>query len=691
MKWLNNLSISRKLMLIIMATSAAVLLLASAAYMLSDRVATERKLVYLVTSQAELVGANSSAALAFSDLVAAKEALDSLNGQDHIVSATLYDREGKVFARYLTEAGAISEHPAIRSAQVATAGNILRVQQPIYLDNERIGSIVLKADVKRLYARLGDVTSVIIMVLLITLLAALAISARVHRSVSVPVKNLASVARRVSKEQDYTVRAEKRSNDEIGELVDGINEMLAQIQQRDDMLAKHASTLEKKVEERTDELHRLTEQFRHRAYHDELTGLPNRALFEDRLSHAVETAHRSGARLAVLFLDLDRFKPINDTLGHAVGDKLLKHIGDVVSGCLRKEDTIARLGGDEFIVLLENVDTTEVVGRTAQKIINEVQQPVSLDGHDLQISTSIGISLFPDDATDPVTLMRYADSAMYLSKDEGRNDYHFHTESMHASAMKRMNMENDMQMAVTHNDLVLAYLPKFDMNGSIAGVEALLRWNHPEEGQMLPGEFLQVADESGLIQDMGDWAIEASIRQLKTWDDAGSHVGSIAINLTGRQLMRPGIAARLMQLLRRYEIDAQRVELEFSERILSAGSSQAIANLNDLSNIGVMLSVDDFCSELGSMNYVHKLPISIIKVGRELIDNVDTKVEQAAIIRALIVMAHELGMKVVAKAVETQTEYEFLREAGCDQVQGYYLSEPIDNDAVSALLAKQGG
>ncbi|MGV6827677.1 MAG: putative bifunctional diguanylate cyclase/phosphodiesterase, partial [bacterium] len=472
--WLQNLSIRRKLMLIIMTTSAVVLMVASAAFVFADRLANQKKLVYLVTSQADLVGANTTAALAFRDNIAANETLSSLREQDHILEAVLYDRDGEEFAKYSNDTADNVRKLKSVIADVRFDGNLLHLTQPVFLENEQIGSIALVADVNRLHARMGDITGLVFLVLIGALIAALLISMRIHRSISVPVTELANVAQRISDDQDYSIRARKLTDDELGNLVDGVNNMLTQIQKRDQMLARHTETLEKKVQERTSELRQLTEQFKHRAYHDELTGLPNRALFEDRLSHALDVAKRHQQRLAVMFLDLDRFKIINDTLGHAAGDKLLCHVASTLTHCLRAEDTVARLGGDEFTVLLQNVENTELAGKTARKIIKTIQQPVEIDGHELHISTSIGIAMYPDDEKDTVGLMRCADAAMYLSKEGGRNRYHFYTDSMHQNAMKRMRLEAELHRAISGNNLTLVYFPRRDLiSNQVTGVEAL--------------------------------------------------------------------------------------------------------------------------------------------------------------------------------------------------------------------------
>ncbi len=689
MRWLANLSISGKLMLIIMTTSVLVLLIASTAFIFNDRISTQKKLVYLVTSQADLVGANSTAALAFHDTEAAIETLRSLSAQDHILAAVLYDKDGQELATYHEDPRAkLTPHQSV-TADVEFDGDVLQVTQPIFLDNAQIGTIVLLADVNRLYAQLGDVTWIVLIVLLGALMAGLLVSTRIHRAISVPIKNLALITRQISREQDYSARAKKSSDDELGELVDGINEMLEQIQTRDQMLEQHAETLEKKVNERTEELHELTEKFRHRAYHDELTGLPNRALFEDRLSHALENARRSQNRLAVLFLDLDRFKIVNDTLGHATGDKLLAHLGKSIAGCLRKADTVARLGGDEFTVMLQDVDNVEIVGRMARKIIDCVQEPVEIDGHELHISTSIGISMFPDDAQDTVGLMRCADAAMYLSKDGGRNRHHFYTESMHQIAMKRMRLENELHQAIKDNALTLVYLPKQDLiNKQVEGVEALLRWDHPEYGQILHDEFMQVAEDSGLILSLGEWVLDSALKQLQQWDQAGIPIPRLAINISGHQLVRTGMANNIYKLLNKYALKAERIELEFSEKSLDAPTQNALINLQELSDLGIKLAIDDFGSELGSLNQLRKLPVDIVKICKDIIHHISEEDERTAIINAIVLMAHGMGISVVAKGVESQSELDCLIKAGCDQVQGFFLNRPVTADRIPAILNK---
>jgi len=432
-----------------------------------------------------------------------------------------------------------------------------------------------------------------------------------------------------------------------------------------------------------DQQQRLT----HLAHYDSLTALPNRLLFYERLSGAVALARRNGWKLGVLFIDLDRFKSINDTLGHIAGDELLRQIAGRLSGCLRESDTVGRLGGDEFAVILPELEDGQQASIVARKIVDALTLPVQLEGEDVFVTASIGITLFPDDADDLHTLLRNADTAMYRAKEVGRNNYQFFTAAMNERARERLQLETDLRHALLRDEFVLHYQPKASCaSGRICGVEALIRWNHPLRGLVPPSEFIPLLEETGLIVQVGQWVLRTACAQAQAWRAAGLAVPNVAVNLSGRQLQpdlrgEEGVAA-----LEESGLPAAALELELTESVLMHNAESAVRTLNRLKAKGVGLSVDDFGTGYSSLSYLKRFPLDSIKVDRSFVQDIAADPDDASITRAVITMAHHLKLKVVAEGVETEGQLSLLIANRCDQIQGYYFSRPLPAAGLEALL-----
>jgi diguanylate cyclase (GGDEF)-like protein/PAS domain S-box-containing protein len=425
----------------------------------------------------------------------------------------------------------------------------------------------------------------------------------------------------------------------------------------------------------------------YQAYHDLLTGLPNRALFNDRLTQAIVQAKRNSQYLAVMFLDLDRFKLVNDTLGHMTGDTLLQLVASRLRHCLREGDTLARFGGDEFVLLLPRVSAPGDAETIAQKIIQIFEPGFNVESHELYVSASVGVALFPNNGDTVSTLVKCADIAMYQAKDKGRNNYQFYCET-NTLFPSQLSLENEMHKAIERNELELFYQPQVSiLTGEIVGVEALIRWHHPIRGLLMPMDFISLAEEIGLINPIGDWVIRVASQQAKKWKEELLKPLFIAINLSTRQIEQPYFVERFNEVLDAAGIAGNMLEIEITESALMKDAENTISKLKKLSQRGVRISVDDFGTGYSSLSYLNKLPIHTLKIDQSFVHDLALDPSAASIVTAIVAMAKSLKLNLVAEGVETETQLEFLRQIGCDQYQGFLFSGAIDAASVSCLLA----
>jgi len=414
------------------------------------------------------------------------------------------------------------------------------------------------------------------------------------------------------------------------------------------------------------------------AFYDTLTNLANRRLFYDRLGQAVDHAQRSRHLSALLYLDLDQFKRVNDTLGHEVGDVLLQEVSTRLTSCVRQEDTVARLGGDEFTVLLFDIKTPSDASLVADKILHTLRQPLNISGHQLVVTTSIGITIVPQDGTDPNSLMKNADLAMYRAKEHGRNTYHFYSEEMNTNAIKRLRTEYELRRALERSEFALHYQPKVRLaDQQIVGVECLIRWEHPERGLLAPYEFIEVAEETGAIVDMGTWIIQEACRTGREVSEQARRNIQIAVNISPRQFRDPNLVATIRRSLRESGLNPSTLELEITETMLMGDVEAANTTVRQLHELGVRMAIDDFGTGYSSLNYLKKFPINTVKVDRSFVMDIPESEDDKAITSAVIAMAHRLNMEVVAEGVETQAQLDFLLEHDCDYAQGYLFAKPL--------------
>ncbi|MCH8921085.1 MAG: EAL domain-containing protein, partial [Chloroflexi bacterium] len=433
------------------------------------------------------------------------------------------------------------------------------------------------------------------------------------------------------------------------------------------------------------------ETIKHLAYHDALTNLANRTMFEDRLAVTLAQARRKGRMAAVMFLDLDQFKVVNDTVGHALGDRLLQSVAERLTGLVRDGDTVARVGGDEFTLLLAEVERVEEVAEVAERVLDALRQPWVLNGHEFRITTSIGIAMFPSDGEDADSLLSNADTAMYRAKDQGRDNYKLYTPAMNARIVERLALENSLRHGLERGEFLVYYQPQVDIaSGKIVGMEALVRWQHPERGLVFPAEFIPVAEETGLIVPLGEWVLRTACAQNKAWQEAGFPPMRVAVNLSARQFQQRDLIEEVDVVLKETGLEARWLQLEITEGMAMQDVESNIAVLRKLREMGVQIAIDDFGTGHSSLSYLSRLPIDVIKIDQSFIQDLTTDPNDAAIARSIIVMAHNLKLKVIAEGVETEEQLAFLKKRRCDEMQGYLFSKPAPAEAFEEMLKQSG-
>ncbi|HKX42059.1 MAG TPA: EAL domain-containing protein [Burkholderiaceae bacterium] len=489
--------------------------------------------------------------------------------------------------------------------------------------------------------------------------------------------------------------------DLVGAIVDITERKLAESE-----LRRHRDHLQDLVREQTADLiaakdaaeralreaKQAEEHIRFLALNDALTGLPNRVLLLERLDQAMRLSQRSGKKLALMFIDLDRFKNINDSLGHSVGDELLCEVSRRFVSCVRQSDTVSRQGGDEFVILLEQIESTEAVASIANQLLSVVAEPYVVDDYELSVTHSIGIIVYPDDATEVDDIMRKADAAMYRAKELGRNNYQFYAQDMSASALSRLSLENDLRRALDRQEFRLVYQPQISLaTGRVVGLEALIRWHHPERGVLHPKQFIALAEENGQIVSIGLWVLRTACAQAQAWRAQGLMSGTMAVNLSAVQLRRKGFPDEVLNALRDTGLPGHALMLELTESTLMHDTDNTVSALRILREQGVKLAIDDFGTHYSSLSYLKRFPVDSLKIDGSFISDIHTDADAAAITRAIISMGHSLRLTVIAEGVETQEQCRFLEQLECDGVQGHYLGVPAYAGEMQAFLQLQRG
>lgn len=632
------------------------------------------------------------------------QVLDSLSLNRDIAYAVALDAQRTELVRRLFSISALPGLPnyptetqigRIQSTYVTADGKrILELFAPILGNRnesgatkaETIGFFRLGLSQEQVDERANAYLTSALLVSGFVVLIGIALTVLLTRRILAPVQNLTEAAEAVGR-GDLRVRVPETRSNEFAALTDTFNQMTARLAASQASVEDYQHTLEEKVEQRTRELQTATAHAYKLAQQDILTGLPNRVLLNQRLQQILALAKRENQQVAVLFLDFDHFKRINDTLGHDAGDQLLQQVAQRLSATIRESDLVARLGGDEFVLVLTGLNMAQSAHELLQlveRVRGAFDSAFSVNGQDLSLTVSIGVSMFPDDAVDAPNLIKQADTAMYAAKEQGRNAYRFFTADMNARIQARLQLENALRRALANQEFYLVYQPQIDMaTGLPVGVEALVRWRNPEHGEIQPGEFIAVAEESGLIHPIGAWVLETACRQGREWAEQDMLL-RISVNVSVRQLEQDTWLEVVRNALKVSRLAPSYLDLEITESVIISNADKAVATLSRLKQMGVTLTMDDFGTGYSSLYYLTRLPLNNIKIDQKFIRGLDHDRNDEAITHAIIALAHGLGMRVIAEGVETPSQFRFLQKHGCEEAQGFYIGRPMTAPALKA-------
>ncbi len=673
------LTLRRRQMLIIVGVCVSILVLAAAAFVVNDYISVRQSVRENLESKSAFIVANSIAAIQYKDERAAQEILGVMKNDKTVLLAALYTKEKKLFSIYVKSGQRSILPDRFPVYGIVFENSSAALLQPIHYQDEIQGWLYVVQDMSVIEEKIQRYIGIVLVIFIIGLLLSWVMSSISQKFITEPILQLVNFMGRIAETKNYSERIFVARDDEIGTLMNGFNNMLSTIQEGEKELKLHGERLESLVELRTKQLH-------HRANYDALTQLPNRYLLMEKINQAMESARRTDRFMALLLIDLDRFKVINDSLGHHVGDELLRSIATRLSDLSRIDDCVGRLGGDEFVILLGNITQPEDASLVARKIMSELSIPFELEQHRLHMSASIGISVFPSDADDAVGLLKRADISMYRSKAEGRGGYNFY-DSDEDHTDQRLLLENKLRNAIKNNELYMVYQPQVHFqNGQICGVEALMRWYNPELGDISPAVFVPLAEEIGYINELTKWAIKKATEQHKTWHRLGVKPVRIAVNVSASDLLMPGFVDYVSGLLAEAHMPPTLLELEITEAVFLDRTEQIVAALRRLKASGVAIAIDDFGTGYSSLSYLQSFPVDTLKLDGSFIGNIYDSQKSRGIVSATISLAHSLGLSIVAECVESDYQNNFLTSERCDILQGYYFSEPLMGDALAVLL-----
>lgn len=668
--WLRDQKIGSKLLAINLITVSASMLMLAVCITIIAFNRDRNDLIQDISTESHILAENLTASLVFNDTESAQKLLEALRWSSPIKQVEVFDQQGKLFSKYPLNAPPVLEETNTLSSYFS----IVSIQQPINIGNQQVGMIKIHASLHQIYSQLY---TFLIMTMLSMLLAGMLgalMTRRLQRYLTKPISELTKFMRLVSSTDNYALRFNLESKDELGELATGFNTMLGTIQSHEAELGSEL-TLRKQAEQRLQQL----------AYYDEVTKLPNRYHFNEKMEIVVASSIKNNTLSCIMVIDLDDFKIVNDTLGHHVGDELLSAVGNRLSHDLRAEDTLCRIGGDEFALILDNLFNVEQAQHIAKRIIHRLALPFTLEDREVFIGASIGISFCPKDATTIPALLRNADTAMYNAKKQGKNYYQLYLPEMEEKNIRRFALESALHRALANEELFLHYQPQIDIkNNQLTGFEALLRWNNPELGFISPVDFIPLAEDIGLIIPIGEFVLHQACLQAQEWREQCRVDTSMSVNLSGRQLIQPDIVERIVNIVNSTKLPPHLVTIELTESILMDHSKETLNKLEKLSAAGFKLSIDDFGTGYSSMSYLKRYPIDILKIDRSFVSDLPDDLNDVAITQAIIALGKNLGMKLVAEGVETEEQLAFLKAFDCDTAQGYLVSRPIP-----ANLAKQ--
>ena len=609
-----------------------------------------------LNSLSNMMSPNIATALIFEDLEAIQELIKPILTRTDVISAIVTNRTGDIVAK-------ANSHMLSDNVEHA-----VEVKKQLTIDGNNVGELVIYANNSYINNRIDFYVKFIISLTLLSFAVSLIISLLLRRRFLSPILYLAQTANDITKSNDYSLRAEQLSNDEVGELTVCFNDMLYTIEQREHALENQVKTRTQELENANSELHRY-------AYQDGLTDLPNRRFFYEEIQTLISNDNTS---FALIFLDLDGFKDVNDSLGHDYGDLLLHHVANRLKACIKDEDIIARLGGDEFTLILKNANQTIAV-KVADKIKQALLKPIQLKEETVCVTASIGITLYPEHGSTVEKLVKRADQAMYLSKKKGRNRYEFFSYSIEEKATEKRKLIEEIKLGLKESQFELYYQPIFSVDGkSISKAEALIRWNHPQKGLIGPNEFIPMAEKNGLISDIGRWVKSQAIQDCTLFNKISKRLIQVSVNTSPLEIDRSGEwVEQWIQASEQFNLPGHSVLIEVTENTLMGTDSEIKRQLKRLSEFQIDVAIDDFGVGYSSLAYLQRLDIDILKIDRSFIKDIEKNDNSIALVRAIITMAHNLNVEVVAEGVEKQEQYMLLKQMQCDYIQGYYFSKPV--------------
>ena len=689
-KYVSATPLKTKLVAMMLLTSTTLLVAATAVFIANEAIAYRQAMRDELVALADIIGHNAASALLFDDNSSAAETIGSVSSNKVILSVCLLDRDQQLFALYQKQ-GAIGSFWApdtaeagVSAAQIpkllASAEKNLRsywdwdmrlnIARGIIVDGKTIGTVLVEADMTGLVGKLQRFVALVVLIMSAFLCVAYLMARKLQTLISQPIIHLAETMKAVSLTKDFSVQVAKSTDDEIGSLFDSFNLMLVELKERDELLCERQ------------------ERLRQLAHFDNLTLLPNRLLFHDRLEQALLHAERRRQQMAIMFIDLDGFKEINDTHGHRVGDLVLIQVAirlrNVVRGC----DTVARMGGDEFTVFLQDIHGPGNAGVIAQKIVTELALPYDAHGKELFSSASIGIAMYPDDGETSDELLRRADMAMYHAKNYSKNTFKFYFAELDTQMRAQSALQHSLRKALERHEFEVHYQPVVAIDsGRVVGVEALVRWRHPEQGLIMPDAFIPIAEKSDLIHGLGRMVLHEACQRVKSLQDQGFPLLRVAVNVSPYQFRCHQFDGIVLEVLLETGLNPNSLELEITEGAIMHDVEASITTMSLLKAKGVRISIDDFGVGYSSLNYLRRFPIDTLKIDRSFVVNMATCNEDLTIVSTIIAMAHSLNFEVIAEGVESEAQVALLAHLGCQAMQGYLLSRPQPSEFLPQLLA----
>lgn len=661
-------TVAGKLRRMLILTSGGVLLLAALVFCVLEAVSTRYYLIERVNTLSTFLSMSLRPALQVNDVPKAQALLQTLRTENDLAAAYIYRLDGSLFARYQADStNAFLPAPSYRlrsalSAEYQFKGRYFEFAQPVRLQDELVGQLYFQYSLATVVKHLLTYLLVVLIIYLLAMAGVYSVSFRLQRRISGPIERILEAMQAVTQKQHFGVRIRPGENDEIGAIINGFNEMIATIDHSSRELEAQRKEIEKHV------------------FYDALTGLPNRRLLVHKTEQEMVRARRTLQKGALLYLDLDHFKTINDSLGHQVGDAILKIVSARIRQVVREVDTPARFGGDEFVILLPEVGRDEVkacsnVSHVAEKVRQVIAKPYKIEDRTLYLTPSIGIVLFDAERNDFEALIVQADLAMYRAKDEGRNQAQFFAPYMQDSAEQRQKIEESLRAALLNNALQLFYQPQVDTEGNVVSAEALVRWKTADNLWLSPASFIPIAELSDLICSVGRWVLTAACERLSIWEKQGRRL-SLAVNISPREFHQAGFVEQVEEIILNTGVNPERLVLELTEGVLLGDIEATIEKMNRLCALGISFSIDDFGTGYSSLQYLKELPLSTLKIDQSFVREIVTDTNDAAIVTTIIAMSRHLGLKVIAEGVEQESQQDFLREHGCDLFQGYLYGRP---------------